>query len=308
MFHCAIKQEGVDIAFNLTRAFEKERLGIHYFRTIDELLILSQRFPLNLAVIAGKGDFRKNIEMIRLIKSHVFLTVVPMVMYHPDPPEDILISGYENGVDEFITGEKRGRLFEARLRMTAERSNRDISFNPSTRMPGPGMIELEIERLLKFEGDFAVCYADIDDFKPYNDYFGYFYGDRVIKLTARIIRDAVFDLCREGFVGHIGGDDFIFIVPPDVAGRVSENVIKIFDTLIPYRYDEKDRVRGNITTTNRKGEIETFSILTISIAVLINQKGSFKHVGEMSHMLADLKKYSKSLKGSNYVVERRKRY
>ncbi len=308
MFHCAIKQEGVDIAFNISRAFEKERLGIHYFRTIDELLLLSQRFSLNLAVIAGKGDFLKEIEMVRLIKSHVFLAVIPTVMYHPDPTESILISGYENGVDEFLTGEWRARLFEARLGMVAERSNRDISFNPSTRMPGPGMIEKEIERLIKLEADFAVCYADIDDFKPYNDYFGYFYGDRVIKLTARIIRDAVFDLCREGFVGHIGGDDFIFIVPPSVAGQVCENVIKIFDTLIPYRYDEKDRLRGTIHTTNRKGEMETFSLLTISIAVLINQRGSFKHVGEMSHMLADLKKYSKSLKGSNFVVERRKRY
>ncbi len=308
MFHCAHRQHGVDITYPLTRAFPGEEVSFHYFKTLEELLVLSQRYYLDLAVIAGKGEFIKELDMIRLMKSNIFLSIIPTVLYHPEPPEDVLIAGYQNGADEFITGEWREKLFQVQLRKVAERSRRDISYNPSTALPGPSAIEKEIDRLLKLDADFAVCYADLDDFKAYNDYYGYYYGDRLIRITARIIRDVVFDVCREGFVGHIGGDDFVFIIPPDKVGYVCENIIKVFDTIIPFRYSDEDRDRGIIYTKNRKGEMETFSILTLSIAVLINRRGTFTHVGEMSHMLADLKKYTKSLTGSNYVVERRKKY
>ena len=308
MFHCACRQEGVDIAYRLSKSFAKDDISFHYFRSVDEFLRISQRFQIDLAVIAGKDDFLTELELIRLMKNHIFLSIIPTVLFHPNPTEDILIAGYENGADDFLFGEWRDKLFEVRLRMVSERSKRDISFNPSTALPGPGLIEKEIEHLIKLEQDFAVCYADIDDFKAYNDYYGYYYGDRMIRLTSRIIRDTVFDICPEGFVGHIGGDDFIFIIPPDKVDLVCENVIKIFDILSPYLYAKEDRERGTIQTRNRKGELETFSLLSLSIAVLINRQGTFTHVGQMSHMLADLKKYAKSLDGSNYVVERRKRY
>ncbi|MFH2036187.1 MAG: diguanylate cyclase [Candidatus Zixiibacteriota bacterium] len=308
MFHCAYRQEGVDIIYDLSKGLGGKDISFHYFYTLDELLILSQRYHLDLAVIAGDGDYIKELNLTRLIKNNIFLSIIPTVLYHSEPGEGVLIAGYQNGADDFLTGEWRSKLFEVRLKMVADRSNRDISFNPSTSLPGPGMIEKEIERLLKLEADFAVCYADLDDFKPYNDYYGYFYGDRMIKLTARIVRDVVFDICPGGFVGHVGGDDFMFIIPPDKVKIVSENIIKVFDTVIPYRYSDEDREAGSITTRNRKGEIETFSFLSLSIAVLVNEGGTFSHVGEMSHMLADLKKYTKSLKGSNYVIERRKKY
>lgn len=308
MFHCACRQEGVDIVFKLSKSFTEQDISFHYFKTIDELLVLSQRYHIDTAIIAGAGDFLAELELVRLIKSHIFLSIIPTVLYHINPSEDILVAGFQNGADEFLHGDWKDKLFEVQLKMVASRSRRDISFNPSTALPGPGLIEKEIQSLLKLDVDFAICYADIDDFKAYNDFYGYYYGDRMICLTARIIRDIVFDLCREGFVGHIGGDDFIFIVPHDRVGTVCENIIKVFDTIIPYRYAEEDRERGTIQTVNRKGEMETFPLLTISIAVLLNRRGTFTHVGEMSHMLADLKKYSKSLKGSTYVVERRKKY
>jgi diguanylate cyclase (GGDEF)-like protein len=308
MFHCALRQEGVDVIFHLSRSFEREKISFHYFRTLDELLVLSQRFHLDLVIIAGKGEFLKEIEMVRLMKDHIFLAIIPTILYHPEPSEPLLMTGYVNGTDAFLFGPWKDRLFEAQLRMVAARSHRDISVNPSTWLPGPSLIEKEIDRLIKLGADFGVCYADIDDFKAYNDYYGYYYGDRVIRLTARIIRDVVFDLCREGFVGHIGGDDYIYLVPTDLVEPTCKNIIRTFDTLIPYRYAAEDRRRGIIHTQNRKGEMESFTFLTISIAVLVNKSGTFQHVGEMSHMLADLKKYSKSLKGSNYVVERRRKY
>ena len=308
MFHCACRQEGIEVAYHLLKSFAEEKVSLHYFKTIEELLILSQRYHLDLILIAGKESFGTELEMVNLIKSHIFLAVIPTILFHPDPSEKAIISGYENGAEAFLIGEWKEKLFEVQLRRAAERNRRDVSFNPSTWLPGPGVIESEIQRLINLGVDFSVCYADIDDFKPYNDYYGYFYGDRAIKLTARIIRDGVFDLCREGFVGHIGGDDYLFILPPEKVKPVCECIIDVFDTLMPYRYPEKDRTRGTITTKNRRGETETFSLLSISIAVINCLPGEFKHLGELSNMLADLKKYSKSLDGSNYVIERRKKY
>ncbi len=308
MFHCACRQEGMEVAYHLLKSFSEDKVSLHYFRTIDELLVLSQRYHLDLVLIAGKDPFGTELEMVNLIKSHIFLAVIPTILFHPEPSEKAIISGYENGAEFFLAGEWKEKLFEVQLRRAAERNRRDVSFNPSTWLPGPGVIESEIQRLINLGVDFSVCYADIDDFKPYNDYYGYYYGDRAIKLTARIIRDGVFDLCREGFVGHIGGDDYLFILPPEMVKPVCENIIKVFDTLMPYRYTEEDRKRGTITTKNRKGEIETFTLLSLSIAVINCLPGEFQHLGELSNMLADLKKYSKSLEGSNYVIERRQKY
>ncbi len=308
MFHLACRQNDIDLVYHLMRSFRKERMSFHYFKSVDELLMLSQRYHLDLIIIAGKGDFLAELDIVRTIKNHIFLAIIPAMMYHPDPSEDILVSGYQNGADGFLYGDWKDKLFEVQLKAAAERTTRDISFNPSTWLPGPGLIEKEIQRLIDMRAEFSVCYADIDDFKPYNDYYGYYYGDRVIRLTARIIRDGVFDVCREGFVGHIGGDDFIFILPPGEGEFVCKSVIRVFDTLVPYRYPDEDRRRGTITTQNRKGETETFGILTLSIAVLACCPGQFTHVGELSHMLADLKKYAKSLPGSNYVFERRRKY
>ncbi len=308
MFHLACRQMDVDVMYPLLNSFKKEKVSFHYFKTFEELLTLSQRYHIDIILLAGIGDFMAELEMARTIKNHIFLAVIPTVLYHPEPSEHLLISGYQNGADGFLYGDWKDKLFEVQIKSAADRTNRDISFNPSTWLPGPGLIDREIQRLIDMRAQFSICYADIDDFKPYNDYYGYYYGDRVIRLTARIIRDCVYDVCREGFVGHIGGDDYIFILPPDLVKTVCNSVISVFDTLVPYRYPEDDRKKGTIVTQNRKGEIETFGFLTISIAVINCHPGQFSHVGELSHMLADLKKYSKTLEGSNFVFERRQKY
>lgn len=246
--------------------------------------------------------------MLRAVKRNVFLSIIPVILFHPDPPIGSVVAAYESGAEEFIYGEWVERLVEVRIRRVMERHGRDVAVNPSTLLPGTNIIEQEIERQLELGIPFAICYADLDNFKAYNDYYGYYSGDKVVKLSGRIIRDVVFDLCREGFVGHIAGDDFIFIIPHDLIDTVCSWIIRTFDTLIPFRYDEDDRERGHITTANRRGVVEDFPILSISIAVIVNDDGKFAHVGELSKMMADLKKAVKQKPGSNYMIERRHKY
>jgi diguanylate cyclase (GGDEF)-like protein len=296
----------------LNRLIEGRRISRHYYETADELLTLAQRFPLDLVFMGttrmDNESVLRLLDMVRHIKDHTYLAIIPTILYHPDPNDNTLLAAYENGAEEFYSESVPIHIARIKTMMLIQRAVRDLSVNPSSRLPGPAIIEKEIERQIELGQEFAVCYADLDDFKAFNDYYGYFYGDRIVRLTARIIKDVVFDLCREGFVGHIGGDDFIYIIPPVLVPNICDSIIRTFDTIIPYRYQEEDRQHGYIVTLSRRGQEETYPIMTLSIAVVISEGNVFRHVGEMSHMLADLKKYTKSLDGSNYMIERRKKY
>jgi len=312
MLHVATFAIGARSEYYLTKMLEHKRLSLHRFSSVEELLTLAQRFTLDL-IYVGTGElsfdeFLYILEMLRRVKNHTYLSIIPTVVYHPKPPDAILTAAFENGVEEVFTDEISSHIARTKTKMLMQRTMRDLSINPSSRLPGPASIEKEIDRQIELGQQFAVCYADLDNFKAFNDYYGYYYGDRVIRLTARIIKDVVFDLCREGFVGHIGGDDFMFIIPAEMVSGICENIIRTFDTIIPYRYHPDDRERGYIRTANRRDIEEEYGIMTLSIAVVVNKGRMFRHVGEMSHMLADLKKYTKSLDGSNYVIERRKKY
>ncbi len=307
-YHFAVKQTGVNLDFHLQQFFRHQEISFHYFSDFNGLIAVCQRFAISAIVIGGKSDFYRELELLRAIKANSFLSITPVILYHPEPSVSVVVAAYENGAEDFIHGEWLDKVVQVRIQRVIERSHRDLSINPSTLLPGPGMLEQELQRQLDMQTEFAACYADLDNFKAYNDYYGYSYGDRIIRMTGRIIKDVVFDTCREGFVGHIAGDDFMFVIPVDLVETTCSWIIRTFDAFIPYRYELEDRERGYITTVSRRGTIENYNILTISIAVIINKNGAFSHIGELSKMLADLKKATKQMPGSNFMIERRQKY
>jgi GGDEF domain-containing protein len=308
VFHFAIKQSEISLDFHLEQFFREDLLSVHYFTDFETLHQICQRYPIDAVLIAGKSAFVEEVEMVRSIKQNILISIVPVLLFHPSPEQHVIVAAYENGAEDFIHGDWSERLAEVRLRRAIDRSRRDLATNPTTRLPGPALIEREIIRQINSGDEFAVCYADLDNFKAFNDYYGYSYGDSVIRMTGRVLKDIVHDLCREGFVGHIAGDDFVVVVPRNLVDPVCGWIIKCFDAFIPFRYDEEDREQGQIITVNRRGALEVFPLLSISIAVIVNERGRFKHIGELSRMLADLKKATKAKPGSNYMVERRQKY
>ncbi len=307
-YHFAVKQVGVNLDFFIEQCYRNELVAFHYFSDFEGLVRICQRYPVGAITIGGREDFLAEIELVQAIKSNTFLSLIPVILFHPEPSKNIVVAAYENGAEDFVQGEWMDKQVEVRLRSIIDRNRRDLSINPSTFLPGPSTIDHEVQRQIDMGAEFAACYADLDNFKAYNDYYGYAQGDKVIRLTARIIKDVVFDTCREGFVGHIAGDDFLFVIQRDLADAVCSWIIKTFDSIIPYRYEIEDRVRGHITTVNRRGTIEDYPLLSLSIAVVVNHDRMFSHSAEMSQMLTDLKKATKQLPGSNYMVERRKKY
>ncbi len=302
----AVRLHDPSIEPRLLHALRQRPHQIMSYESFDDLLSLVRRRQVDLIVITAKGGLANEIELLRRIQRNVFVSIIPTVVFHPEPSLAELTTAYECGADDVISGEWVDKLVEVRLQRVLERSRKNLAINPSTRLPGPSLIDREISAQLSSQSAFSVCYADLDNFKAYNDFYGYAAGDRLIGVSAKIIKDTVFDLCREGFVGHIAGDDFVFIIPDERVPEICTWIIKTFDTAIPNYYDAADVERGSIMSINRKGEQESFPLLSISIAVVSTRNRRFKHHGELSRTLAELKKAAKAMPGSNYLVDRRR--
>ena len=126
-------------------------------------------------------------------------------------------------------------------------------------------------------------------------------------LTGRLIASTVREMnCLPSFTGHVGGDDFVFVLPDDQIEECCRRVLRTFDAVMPGFYDEEDRAAGKIISTDRQGRICSFPLMSVSVAVVFNINGSLQHYGEASERASALKKYAKSKPGSVYVLDRRK--
>ena len=271
----------------------------------DVQAIVLRGFPCFLFVDADRAGTR-GADLVRSLKSDAFTAIVPTVMLsgRHDPAE--VQSWFAAGTDEVITGLFSPAEQRARLDAMLVRTERDVSVHPSTRLPGTTEIEREIRRQLEAGGEFAVCYADLDHFKEFNDRYSYYDGDRVIYLLSRILHDVVKGmLTTRGFVGHIGGDDFIFVIPSAEISSVCSEIISVFDTLIPLQYNDQDRRAGYFFGKDRRGQLHRVPLMTVSIGIVTNRNRKFTHPAQVSELATEMKSYAKTLPGSVFVVDRR---
>ncbi len=182
-----------------------------------------------------------------------------------------------------------------------------LDASPLTRLPGNIAIERALLDRMRRGEKFALCYADLDYFKAYNDRYGYARGSGVIKGIAELIFQAKQKHARSGdFVGHIGGDDFVLITSPALVDTVCKNIISEFDRVIPEYYDSEDREKGYIEGTDRYGVKRRFPLLTISIAVVSDAQRNIQSPTEIAQVAAEIKDFVKTLPGSNYLFDRRR--
>lgn len=183
-------------------------------------------------------------------------------------------------------------------------TNRRVS--PLTGLPGNVQIHAELKKRLFSNEPFAVLYLDLDNFKAYNDVYGFIKGDEIIKFTARTIVRNVHALeNNDCFVGHIGGDDFVAIVSETDYDKICQDIITEFDSSILEYFTEEDRKRGYIEVANRRGILEDFPLTSISIGVVVAEPGKFSNILEIGEVGAQVKHLSKTIMGSSYVIDRR---
>jgi diguanylate cyclase (GGDEF)-like protein len=257
-------------------------------------------------ILATEGAGGHSVETLaRNLKHDAFLGRLPLIVFVRDSRLNDIDWG-ALGVDDFITIPYRPEDVVHRVRLCLSRLTRSLDANPLTRLPGNTTILFETTARIQSAQPFALAYVDIDNFKSFNDRYGYGRGDEVLIVACRILTTVVGEIAgTEGFVGHVGGDDFVFMSRPDKIDAICQTVIKRFDLVIPDFYDRDDRLKGYIDSVDRRGNKEQFPVMSLSIAVVTNERCPIAHPGDVSKIASELKKRAKAMKGSVYVKDQR---
>lgn len=272
------------------------QVAIAYF--LDDppdILILEKGF-------AGNGDM----DLIRVVSACLQKTNIPILLVVQ--PEDVMngIDWHDFPVDDLLCCPVKPETLLTRVQLAEARMNRVFDNNPLSKLPGNTSILNAIQKALDSESSMAVCYVDIDHFKPYNDHYGFARGDDVILMVARVIVNVVDEIAREhSFVGHVGGDDYVFIVAEDKAVAVCEKVLANFEAVRNMFIEPEDVKKGGFVEKDRQGRETRFGLLSISIAVIPTGHGKFDHFGQVSAAASQMKHKVKELDGNNYLVDQR---
>jgi diguanylate cyclase (GGDEF)-like protein len=216
------------------------------------------------------------------------------------------LEGFSVGADDYIVKPFDTPELMARIRGVLRRAREMRAVSPLTGLPGNVRIESEIEGRVKAGDMFAILYVDLDHFKSFNDHYGFMRGDQVIQWTARLLQDVALELGGAStFVGHVGGDDFVVVCQADLAERMAEEIIARFDAHATDQYDDADRALGYIEVTNRRGEIQKFPFLSVSIGIASTARRSFSHYAEAVAIATEMKSFTKATAGSSWAADRR---
>jgi len=273
-------------------------------QVMDELLA----DPPELVIIQKDIPNGLSKSVIQTIKNDLQMALMPVILVVSE--QDLMSGGLDWNiypVDDIIKINSKIEELITRIELALARTHRVADNNPLTKLPGNSSILKNIQEVINSKAAKSVGYVDIDNFKPYNDRYGFARGDEVIRMVARVLVNVVKEFCgNDGFVGHIGGDDFVFIVPTKKVEIVCKNIIKHFDSLMPVFLDEEDLKAGCFISRDRRGRIQKFPLTSLSIAVVPLDGDRFKHYGEVTVVAAQVKKKVKQLPGSNFLIDRRR--
>ncbi|MCA9398296.1 MAG: response regulator transcription factor [Candidatus Omnitrophica bacterium] len=254
----------------------------------------------NMMPVMNGRDFCKK------IKSDVLLQHIPVIMLTGKGEVKDRIGGIEAGVDDYMVKPFAPDELLARIKMILRRTESSLDANALTHLPGNTSIMDELQVRIDKGGPFAVGYADLDKFKVYNDKYGFQKGDAVIRELARLLILHVREIGgSDSFIGHIGGDDFVFIADDDKIDIICKKIVEEFDTKVPSFYNDEDNKKGFIVGKDRQGNEQKFGLLSVSIGIVSNANSKITHVAQVAEIGAELKKYAKSFENSNYVRDQR---
>lgn len=216
------------------------------------------------------------------------------------------VVGLTAGADDYMIKPFDPVELVARVKSALRRSREMRAINPLTQLPGNVQIQEEVAGRVASGQPFALMYIDLNDFKAYNDFYGFARGDEVIKLLAKCAGAAVQQLAgSDGFLGHIGGDDFVAIVDPEKAEPAADAIIECWDGEIPRLFDEADAGRGYIEVADRRKEMHRFPLTTVSVGIATNTNRPIRSHWEASEIATEMKTFAKSQGKSAYAIDRR---
>lgn len=232
---------------------------------------------------------------------------IPIIMLTSSDDLSDKLQSFEQGVDDYVTKEMEPLEISKRIEAVLKRYQKSLDTNPLTHLPGNNAIQRELQKRIEHGQKFAVAYCDLDHFKAFNDAYGFVEGDRMIRFTADLLQEVLAEYGNDNdFLGHIGGDDFVFLTTPERIETLCQTILNQFANGIKSFYQQEDLERGYFMAQNRKGETEKFPLVSISIAVVSNQNRQLNSIAEISRVASEVKKLAKSKTGNYYVVDQRK--
>lgn len=248
------------------------------------------------------------LEVCSRIREDFLTSRIPIVILTVLSDTRKKVMAINGGADDFLTKPFDPEEVVARIRMIIRRTETNLGSNPLTRLPGNTEIYREIEYRLSSKKKFAIAYLDIDNFKAFDDKYGYQRGDKVIVETGLIIQaNAARYGNKADFIGHIGGDDFVIITTPSKVENICAHIIKNFDDVVPSFYNAEDRKKGYIECEDRRGNLNRFPIITLSIGIVSNAKRRLVSHIQVAEIATEMKNFAKRFPGSIYKIDRRTR-
>lgn len=255
-------------------------------------------------------------EVCQKLKSNPITCDIPVIFISAMSEIGDETKGLEVGAVDYITKPISPAIVKARVKNHLKLReamqelkrlyNTALDSNPMTGLPGNNSVAKQIKSALNTQENLSVIYSDLDNFKAFNDKYGFALGDEVIKFTCQVFQDVIGELnIKDVFIGHIGGDDFVMIVPSDLTQTVAEKIILRFDKGIIKFYSSEDAETKCIQSVNRQGESETFPLMSISLAGVDLAHGLYKEYMEVNDVCAITKKIAKSMPGSSFFLNRR---
>jgi DNA-binding response OmpR family regulator len=271
-FHAASGREAVDVAFS-----EK-----------PDLIILDYMLPE-----------KNGIEVCQDLRANPFTAHTPIIMVSAVRELDIRLAMMRAGCDDVVSKPYEPAELAARVEMVLTRTERELSTDALTRLPGNVPTRREIRRRLDSGEPFALCYLDLDKFKAFVDRYSFERASRVVEQTARLLEQAVGESGeRDDFVGHIGGDDFVIVTTPQRARPICDRCVALFEERVPAHYDDQDRERGYIESHDRDGQVGRFHLMTISAVIVCSDQAQVTSPQELADLVADLKAQAKAVDAS----------
>ncbi len=264
------------------------------FDELPHLIVIDEEFH--------EGQGRR---IAHSLKEDMVLRYIPIILLADEPPLGLSIESER--IDAYVSKSKILKFLLPRSKALIEENHNELDLNPLTSFAGTRSSVLRIERAIRSKTAFSVCCVDLANLTTFNRAYGDSRGDEVIIRLSRIIQDALkFQGSQDGFVGHLGGDDFIVVTSLGTAETISETIIQNFDAVIPSFYDTQDREQGYLVQRNKDGALMQYPVMSVSIAIVHNDMRPRYRLPQVSRIAGELKKYMKTLPGSCYIQYRRK--
>ncbi len=272
----------------------------------QEALETARNTPPDLVLLDIMMPEMDGLTVLRRLRTMPATMNVAVILLTAKALAEDRVKGLDLGADDYVTKPFDLEELVARVKTVLRRAQAMRDLSPLTGLPGNFRISRELEQRVEKEAPFALVHADLDNFKAFNDHYGFMRGDTVIKFTAHSLLEAA-TACgdQEAFVGHVGGDDFIAIVDPEYVEDFCKVAIHTLDDGILDFYDTADALQGYIEVTDRRGERHAFPICSVSLGVATNDRRKIVSEWEASAIASEMKEHAKRQAGSSYQIDRR---